>query len=76
MVLSNGMIHPDEYFQSQEVMATDVFSLKNTFIPWEWYDVQFVSLFNHLTVALGTEKVRIDRYSFRTYNGYYKKLKI
>ena len=36
LICSCGMIHPDEYFQSQEVMATSVFQLKHTFIPWEW----------------------------------------
>lgn len=31
-----GMIHPDEFFQSQEPMATSVWSLQGTFIPWEF----------------------------------------
>src|SRR3989338_7325407 len=31
-----GYIHPDEYFQSCEVVAGDVFSFQNLTIPWEF----------------------------------------
>eukprot|EP01028_Stygiella_incarcerata_P004885 TRINITY_DN211_c0_g1_i1.p1 TRINITY_DN211_c0_g1~~TRINITY_DN211_c0_g1_i1.p1 ORF type:complete len:625 (+),score=110.05 TRINITY_DN211_c0_g1_i1:92-1966(+) len=32
----NGYIHPDEYFQSPEVMAARLFVSENHFIPWEF----------------------------------------